>query len=495
MRYRAIVARVRGTVSAVAFFWVAKNRAVLVDFVGSRQNGALIQEIVGAFVHACRGVTFLECSTTHLELQTTLQKHGFIKWRSVGTIFNVFPATLAGPGHEWFLMGGDSDGDILAAARAGDQFRVERWSEEHFFAARAEWSELLEHSDANRLFLSWEWLSTWWSTYSRRHHLELYCLAVRDKQDRLIGIAPLYLHRAKLRGLFSKRAQFIGNIWQGRATMRTEYLEFIVERARADLVVATLLDTLSAARDWDDIVLTDLDQESATYRVLHRHALGRDNYIRYVSHYTGYAIHTHRTWDAYLREISGNQRRKLFLQRRQLEARGPVELEWFDGNRFEEFADRLDRLHALRWGRPFFKGEMRNFHRHLVSAHGNGALCHASILVVGGRDVSALYNVRAAGREYNLQGGFDEQFARGLSMAFLHLGYVIERAIADKIDRVELLVGGGKKGNFKSSISQPVTKSASVHVLRSPARSYVHRVYDRYRRCGVRSDKPQPLPA
>jgi hypothetical protein len=484
MHYRAIIAREDGVVRALAFFWTTPRRAALVDFIGPSHDTVVAHEVVKAFVtegvHGCAAI--LECSTTHSGLQQALKALGFLAWRNGRTICNVYPADLAGSGAAWFMMGGDSDGDILMAARAGSALTVERWSEQQFLAAREEWNGLLARSTADRLFLGWEWQAAWWSTYARRNRLQMHCLAVRDRHGRLVGLAPLYFQRTRWRGLFSRRLQFIGNIWQGPATMRTEYLEFLGDHSCAEHVAVALFNELAESRAWDDMVLTDLDERSVTQRILDGHALQRQSYLRYVARHTGYGIDTSGSWDDYLRGLSGNQRRKLFLQRRQLQSRGNVNVECFDGTRFEEFADRLDRLHALRWGRAFFRGQMREFHRQFLRNCDTPAVCHGSILQVDGRDVSALYNVRIGKREYNLQGGFDEHFMRGVSVALLHLGYVIERAFADGIERVELLVGGGKKGDFKSTISSVVAKSTAIHIVRDPARRHVHRLYDRVRR-------------
>ena len=490
MRYKAIIARREGVVRAVAFFWANDRKAMLVDFLGSRRDVSLACAVVRSFLGACAGSAILECSTTDLNLQRALASYGFINPRRRGTIFNVYPASLAGGNHAWFLMGGDSDGDMLAAARAGSELEVELWSEAQFMEARAEWTDLLARSSANRLFLSWEWLSSWWSTYARRHALEMYCLAARNSDGRLVGLAPLYIHRANVRGLGSRRLQFMGNIWRGAATMRTEYLEFIVDASCADQAVSTILDELETRTAWSDLVLTNLDVQSPTYRRLGEHGLNRDCYVRLVARHTGYGIDTSGPWDAYLRNLTGNQRRKLFLQRRRLAQSGEIGLEVFDAQRFEEFAERLDRLHELRWGRRFFVGDMRKFHERLLRTFGTAATCHSSILTVGGRDVSALYNVRVAGREYNLQGGFDERYSGGCSVALLHLGYAIEAAFQDRILGIDLLVGGGKRSDFKASIADVVRRSVTVHMLRRGVRQGIYRAFDRVKHLRARATKP-----
>src|SRR5947208_1796926 len=63
---------------------------------------------------------------------------------------------------------------------------------ERFQALRAEWEDLLTESSANCLFLTWEWLFSWWQELGRGRRLAL--LEVR-RDGRLIGLAPWMLRR------------------------------------------------------------------------------------------------------------------------------------------------------------------------------------------------------------------------------------------------------------------------------------------------------------
>jgi len=40
--------------------------------------------------------------------------------------------------------------------------------EEQLLALRPEWDRLLRTSDADNLFLTWEWMFTWWRRLGRR---------------------------------------------------------------------------------------------------------------------------------------------------------------------------------------------------------------------------------------------------------------------------------------------------------------------------------------
>ncbi|WP_129645581.1 GNAT family N-acetyltransferase [Peristeroidobacter agariperforans] len=485
--YRAICVRdAEHRLRAMGIFWMSSRRAVLVDYIGPRAGAAEKQAIVLRFLKECRSAPLLECSTTDSELQHSLAKYGFVNWRNRAAAFNYYDPHARSDGGEWFLMGGDSDGDMLEAGRSADEFRVERWDESMFARARNEWTDLLNRSTADRLFLSWEWLHTWWQTFGGAHGLELRILAVRERSGRLVGVAPLYLHRATQRNFASRRMQFIGNIWRGAATMRTEYLEFVLDTASAAEVARVLCNSLIADRSWDDLVLTDLPLECATRKAVESSQVMQHCYLRVADSYTGYGIDTSGVFDEYVSRLSASRRRKLFVQRRKLEKQGAVVLETLPPQDFEGFAARLDRLHRCRWGKDFFVGRIRRFHAALLAGLPPGASAHLSVMTLNGMDVSAAYNVRVGTREYNLQGGFDEQAVPSVSLGLVHTGYLIEQAFREGIECLDLLVGGGKQHDFKARIADAVRRTATLHVVRAPLLQAGFRLNDAMKRQGAR---------
>jgi len=53
---------------------------------------------------------------------------------------------------------------------------------------QSDWTILLQNSDSDSIFLTWEWMSTWWQFYGNDYRL--YVIAIRDSLNKLIGIAP-----------------------------------------------------------------------------------------------------------------------------------------------------------------------------------------------------------------------------------------------------------------------------------------------------------------
>ena len=86
---------------------------------------------------------------------------------------------------------------------------------------RDAWNKLLVHSSNNHVFLTYEWLRTWWDVYGADK--ELLVLVVEDENG-LLGIAPLYLETKKVMGVISlKQLFFVGNRHVG-----SDFLNFII---------------------------------------------------------------------------------------------------------------------------------------------------------------------------------------------------------------------------------------------------------------------------
>src|SRR5579863_5819033 len=88
-------------------------------------------------------------------------------------------------------------------------------------ALRPEWNPLLERSRANCVFLTFEWLTTWWKHLAEGRKLEV--LAARD-DGRLVGIAPLVLRRAQYARMMPRVLEFLGT-----GVVGSDYLDLIVD--------------------------------------------------------------------------------------------------------------------------------------------------------------------------------------------------------------------------------------------------------------------------
>lgn len=70
-----------------------------------------------------------------------------------------------------------------------------------------EWNEVLHHSDSNSVFLTFEWVTTWWKHFGQDK--ELFIQLVQDG-GKIIGIVPCMIRRVWRKTSHLKKIEFIG---------------------------------------------------------------------------------------------------------------------------------------------------------------------------------------------------------------------------------------------------------------------------------------------
>ena len=109
---------------------------------------------------------------------------------------------------------------------------------EGFRRLRPEWDGLLASSRSDCLFLTWEWLFTWWKHLGGRRRLSI--LAVRSAGE-LIAIAPLALRPPD----YGRLAPFRSLEFLGTGSAGSDYLDLIVRAGREHLALPALADHLT----------------------------------------------------------------------------------------------------------------------------------------------------------------------------------------------------------------------------------------------------------
>jgi len=138
-----------------------------------------------------------------------------------------------------------------------------------FEAMRDAWHQLEEDSDNFSVFMSWEWMYTWWEVFGAGKQLHI--ITVRDQDDKLVGLLPLMRVR-KLAGLRrSEELTFIGT----GARPKSDYLGLMAARRVGEASKRMLLDRLAAdVADVGRAVLTGMAADQPCLReVVHSAAL------------------------------------------------------------------------------------------------------------------------------------------------------------------------------------------------------------------------------
>src|SRR5262245_33725907 len=104
---------------------------------------------------------------------------------------------------------------------------------------RPVWNTLLDTSASGTTFLTWEWLSAWWSAYGKEGDLRL--LIASDEDGNIRGIAPLRRQTVRRFGRSFPVLAFVGD-----GSSDSDYLDFIVARGFEQPVVEAWIRHLHA---------------------------------------------------------------------------------------------------------------------------------------------------------------------------------------------------------------------------------------------------------
>jgi hypothetical protein len=124
------------------------------------------------------------------------------------------------------------------------------------------WNELLLNSSSKNIFLTYEWLKNWWAVFG--HNKELLILTA-EKNNKLLGIAPLYIEKVTVIKLFTLRQVcFLGDKHVG-----SDFLDFIIQKEQEHKVIPFFMDYLQRVVSWHRLVFDDINEDSPSLVILY----------------------------------------------------------------------------------------------------------------------------------------------------------------------------------------------------------------------------------
>ena len=304
---------------------------------------------------------------------------------------------------------------------------------QRFDSLREEWSALLPTSRADCVFLTFEWLNTWWKHLGEGRRL--FIVTVRDG-SKMIAIAPLAMSRT----LGARTLEFLGS-----GSVGSDYLDFIVDHDYEDVASAALTEFFSNAGL--SLRLHGVKEDSIVASVITNDLREQHWRARKVAlQVSPYIDVRSLSFDAYLATVGASHRYNFRRRLRNLEKQFSVEIERprSDEQRRAALGTLID-LHVARWNK---RGGSDGLHEErLVAFHdeftqiasGNGWL-RLRVLSLDGRPAAAFYGLRYR-RTYSFyQSGFDEAFVQQ-SVGLVLIGLTIREAIAEGVSEYDFLHG------------------------------------------------------
>ncbi len=274
---------------------------------------------------------------------------------------------------------------------------------------RSEWTALQASSATDSVFMTWEWVATWWQHFGSQG--ELWLLQARDDDGRLIGLGPLMRReRRPVAGMRWQQLELIGSAAAG------DHLDLIVEKGQEHRAIPAFLSALEQQRArWDVLSLTYLPEGSPNLALLRHSGLLWEEPQVSVCPYTPLP----RDWETFFRSLSRSKREQQRRYRRRLDEAFPGGWEWrlaATPAEADEALTEMIRLHNAKWERRDAPGGFDDpvtvaFHRAVARRFLEQGWLRLFSLLVNGRFMGAIYNFQHRGRVSFFSSGFADEVA------------------------------------------------------------------------------------
>ena len=305
-------------------------------------------------------------------------------------------------------------------------------------ALQDEWNPLLQRSRSNSMFLTFEWISTWWAVYGGNSRLHV--LTAHDDYGRLVGLAPL---KAVVRGIPAlwrfTTIEFIGH----GGDVTPEYLDVIAEPEYEARVVDAFVDHLCDDPAIHVIDLRRFAGDSINLPRLQARLEARGGHVQRAQDSVCPVMHLPETPQAFMAGQSRNYRKKIGECERKCtrdfnlrlrRSQTPSELR-------ADLAVLVD-LHGRRWNgesRAFQSAQYLAFHDRLSRLLLERGWMRLFTLD-NGKTLAMLYCFAYGGRYYYYQAARDPGYPKH-RLGFLLMHKVIQEAIHERAAVFDFLSG------------------------------------------------------
>ena len=343
-------------------------------------------------------------------------------------------------------------------------------TEKRFEEIREEWTELLAHSSADCIFLTWEWLHAWWKHLAGSRKLHI--LAIRSGTS-LIAIVPLASSSTKLIRLAHIRPlEFLGT-----GSVGSDYLDIIARRGKEDEALDFLADYL--LREKFVLDLKQLVENRALVLQLAARLQEQGwNRSEIRTNICPFIDLAGQTWKSFQAALGPKHRYNFHRRLKNLHREFDARFECVVSE--DKRSAALGTLVALHNKRMQERGgsdglhtaQLVAFHEELTQlALSKGWLRLFVLTLNGDIAAAALYGFMYRKKFYFYQSGFDPRYSP-YSVGLVTMGLAIEAAIEDGANEFDLLHGDEK---YKSLWAKTQRDLVRLELSPSTPRAWMYR--------------------
>jgi CelD/BcsL family acetyltransferase involved in cellulose biosynthesis len=363
-----------------------------------------------------------------------------------------------------------------------ENISIDRISEAQFENMREEWNSLLEKSATNEIFLSWEWMYSWWDVF-KNEGSQLYLLCGKNSMGETIGIAPFYLQKQTLLGNLKR------NILRFCSSLETypDHLDIIGTKEYGHLFSEAVMSYLIQHNDDWDLIKWDGVHENAMIKKYLTSVHPKKNGVLVTSVPSTRCPYLviDKTFEGYLKSFSPKKRQTLLRKRKILMNREKALLKTVHSD--EEPAKHIQALFALHDERAKQKGIKTTFCGEDIYSFHNKAIRYflkdgKAILAFLYKEMNALvsyYCIKYNQKYYYYQAGLSHEGEKKSAGTVL-FSLIIENAFKEKCIEFDFLRGSEEykfywTKNYREDYSITIRKDDFINRM-------THHSYAIYRR-------------
>jgi CelD/BcsL family acetyltransferase involved in cellulose biosynthesis len=287
-------------------------------------------------------------------------------------------------------------------------------TKEQLETLRPHWNAVLKKTGRPSLYLTFEWLSTWWKCFEDDRR-ELYVLVVTEGEE-ILGIAPFMKVRSTFLGLRFVKIEFISaSDYAFSHLMIAGPLEFILTERKSEVVAAIVSHLVSRQEEWAFLRLEPLADDSPTLPLMEAEARSRNLRTRRVELSPSFEIRIDSDWESYFSRRPAQFRRNLRRRERLLQRLGNVQFVHCDSlaqteNGFDDVLDIERRSWKWTRGMSINCVGYSNFFPVFADVMSQTGWLRLSFLRLDGRNIAYCYAAAYEGTEECFKTAYDKSF-------------------------------------------------------------------------------------
>lgn len=282
-----------------------------------------------------------------------------------------------------------------------------------------EWDDLVQSCASPTPFLTRQWLSTWWRHFSTER--ELLLLRVKDRKNKLLGIAPLYVEAGRIKLI-------------GEPDL-CDYQDFVISKGKEEEFIKTLLNYLWKLHR-PPLYIDSLPAFSPTLQVL-----GEENGCKISLQDTTPIIHLPSSLEEYLASLSQKHRHEIRRKIRKIETDG--EVAFYGTESHQKLGDFLKLHKSSQEKAKFMNPRRERFFYDMANLFSKEGWLKLFFLTLNQKEIASLLCFQFQKTLYLYNSGYDLEYSP-LSPGIVILAYTIQDAIQKGIKGFNLLRGGEK---------------------------------------------------